>query len=170
MPDQLFRMEAGGGLVDGGHLPAVDCRASGQIGNCSTGAHEGAQRRRQRSLQRPEQMQAVPAQAAIVLMRRLKPPHANAIGRSTLSAGEAVSPLGRHGACAAPQSLPAWKRLARSSSPSCASRTTSGNPSGRPTPSSVCMRNSSGASRPNACCPVPRPPACCSGRCWPAAK
>lgn len=69
-----------------------------------------------------------------------------------------------------PRSLPAWKRLARSSSPSCASPTTSGNPSGLPTPSSGCMRNSSAASRPNACCPAPRPPACCSGRCWPAAR
>ena len=31
---------------------------------------------------------------------------------------------------------------------------------------SACTRSSSGESRRSACCPVPRPPPCCSGRCW----
>src|SRR5436305_880815 len=35
---------------------------------------------------------------------------------------------------------------------------------------SVCMRNSSGASRLSACCRAPPPRACCFGRCSPAAK
>src|SRR5436309_1428475 len=37
-------------------------------------------------------------------------------------------------------------------------------------PLSVCMRNSSGASRLSACCRAPPPRACCFGRCSPAAK
>jgi len=36
-----------------------------------------------------------------------------------------------------------------------------------PTPSNACTRSSSAASRPSACCPVPRPPRCCSGRSSP---
>jgi hypothetical protein len=33
-------------------------------------------------------------------------------------------------------------------------------------PLSACTRSSSDASRPSACCPVPRPRPCCSGRSW----
>jgi putative transposase len=47
---------------------------------------------------------------------------------------------------------------------------TNGNPSELPTLSSGCTRSSSGASRPNACCPAWIPLACCSGRCWPAGR
>ena len=36
---------------------------------------------------------------------------------------------------------------------------------GPPTRSSACTRNSSDASRRRPCCPAPRPPRCCSGRC-----
>ena len=54
------------------------------------------------------------------------------------------------------------------SSPSCASRPSSGSRSEPQTPSNACRRSSSGGSRRSACSPAPRPLACRSGRCWPA--
>ena len=42
--------------------------------------------------------------------------------------------------------------------------------SGPQMPSSACTRSSNAGSRPNACCPVPRPPPCCSGRSSPRVR
>ena len=62
------------------------------------------------------------------------------------------------------------EELASACSPSCATRPSSGARSGPRTPSSVCTRSSSAGSRPSACCPAPRPPPCCSGRCSPRVR
>ena len=64
----------------------------------------------------------------------------------------------------------AWKKPVSACSPSCATRPSNGARSGPQTPSNVCTRSSNAASRPSACCPAPRPPPCCSGRCSPRVR
>ena len=78
--------------------------------------------------------------------------------------------LAQAGAALSRRSPTAWRRLASACSPSCATRPSSGARSGPRTPSSTCTRSSSAGSRPNACCPAPRPPPCCSGRCSPPVR
>ena len=70
------------------------------------------------------------------------------------------------GNCAAGRLPTASKKPASGCSPSCATRLSSGAPSGPRTPSSVCTRNTSAGSRPSACSPAPRPLPCYSGRSW----
>ena len=70
------------------------------------------------------------------------------------------------GSSAAGRSRPASRRRANACSPSCATRPSNGARCARRMPWSVYTRNSNGGSRRSACCPVPRAPPCCSGRCW----
>ena len=70
------------------------------------------------------------------------------------------------GSNAAPSPI-AWRKPATSCSPSHASRRANGNRSAPRMRSSDCMKSSSDGSRPKPCCPAPKPPPCCSGRCSP---
>ena len=70
----------------------------------------------------------------------------------------------------APQ-MPRRRRQLRKSATSCShsrsSRRANGSRSEPRTRSSDCMRSSSAGSRLRLCCPAPKPPPCCSGRCSP---
>jgi hypothetical protein len=56
--------------------------------------------------------------------------------------------------------------LATSCSPSRGSRKAGGNRSAHQTPLNVCMKSSSGESRPRPCWPRRKPRRCCSALCW----
>ena len=81
-----------------------------------------------------------------------------------------ATPSWRAGSRAAVRSPTAWRKPASACSPSCATRPSSGARLGPRTPSNVCTRSSSAGSRPSACCPVPRPPPCSSGRSSPRVR
>ena len=71
-----------------------------------------------------------------------------------------------NGGCAVRQWRPAWRKRATACSASSGRPRRSGDPRGRPTPSSGYTRSSSAGSRRRPCCHRPRPPPCCSGPCW----
>ena len=79
--------------------------------------------------------------------------------------GWGASSSGREpGGSRRPRRFAQRKRLA--CSPFSACPRAKGSRRGPPTPSSGCTRRSSDASRRRPCCPRPKPPPCCSGRCW----
>ena len=72
-----------------------------------------------------------------------------------------------NGASNAAPSPTAWRKPATGCSHSRGSRRANGNRSEPRTRSSDCTRSSSAGSRLRPCCPAPKPPPCCSGRCSP---
>ena len=74
-------------------------------------------------------------------------------------------PSSANGASNAAPSPTAWRKPATNSSLSPASRRANGSRSGPRTRSSDCTRSSSAGYKLRPCCPAPKPPPCCSGRC-----